>query len=537
MKMSQRLTKLTFLKQVPPAMSCFLGGMLMGMASDPLNAWFLAWIALIPLWIWLLQQPQFHISQLLPACTFAVGYYGVTLFWITGIHPMTWMGVPWVNSLLIAIFCWLFLIVWGSIFVFMWSLAMMLVTRSLSHPLSRVLLGVAFWCAIETLISYTPLHWPTFALTQSPYNLPILQWLSLSGTTTVTAAIVAVNGLLAEAIRLRRSALSSGLIQLAIALFAGLHLIGWLVYLQPLETPQENALRVGIIQGNVPNTIKLAPEGWRKAREGYTTGYIELAQAGAEVVLTPETALPFQWEQQVCEELPSESNSEACTPRGNSPLYQTIQEENIPVWLGAFGKKEGRSTNSLYSLNGNGETLARFDKVKLVPLGEYIPFENIVGNVVGRLSPLNAQLTSGSADQTFITPWGKAAVGICYESAYAEHFRRQVTRGGAFLLSASNDDHYSEVMPAQHHAQDVMRAIETDRFMVRATNTGYSGIVDSHGNTLWLSELYEYQTHLSTIYLRDSKTLYVRWGNWLNWMLLGLGGAILAKSWLKRLSA
>ena len=520
-KMSQQLTKLTFLKQVAsqPWITCFLAGILMGLASDPLNAWFLAWIALIPLWIWLINQQQFHISQLLPPFTFAVGYYGVTLFWITGVHPMTWMGVPWVSSLLIAIFCWVFLIAWGSLFVLIWSLGMIFVTRSLSHPLSRVLLGVAFWCAIETLISYTPLHWPTFALTQSPYNLPILQWLSLSGTTTVTAAIVAVNGLLAEAIIIShhqtRSRLVSGLTQVAIGLFAGLHLIGWLIYLQPVETPQENAIRVGIIQGNVPNTIKLYPEGWRKALEGYTSGYIELSQAGAEAILTPETALPFQWEQQV---------------RQNSDFYQAILEENVPVWLGAFGKKEGASTNSLYSLNGEGETLARFDKVKLVPLGEYIPFEDILGDVVARLSPLDSQFASGSLEQSFITPWGKAAVGICYESAYGEHFRRQVARGAEFILSASNDDHYSEVMPAQHHAQDIMRAIETDRAMVRATNTGYSAIVDSRGNTLWQSELYEYETHLSTIYRRDSQTLYVRWGNWLNWMLLGLGGVILVKS-------
>lgn len=523
-KMSQQLTKLTFLKQLAtkPWITCFLAGILMGIGSDPFNAWFLAWIALIPLWIWLINQQKFQIRQLLPPLTFAVGYYGVTIFWITGIHPMTWMGVPWLSSLLIAIFCWLFIIAWGSFFVLLWSLGMIFLTRSLSHPLSRVLLGVALWCTVETLVSHTPLHWPTFALTQSPYNLPILQWLSVSGTTTVTAAIVAVNGLLAEAIlrnhRQNRSRFLGGLTQVALGLLVGLHLIGWLLYLQPLETPQENALRVGIIQGNVPNTIKLYPEGWRKALEGYTTGYIELAEAGAEAILTPETALPFQWEEQV---------------RGNSDFYQAILQKNVPVWLGAFGKKEGRSTNSLYSLNGEAETLARFDKVKLVPLGEYIPFENILGNVVDRLSPLDSQFAHGSPDQTFITPWGKAAVGICYESAYGEHFRRQVARGGEFILVPSNDDHYSEAMPAQHHALDVMRAIENDRAMVRATNTGYSAIVDPRGNTLWLSELSEYETHLSTIYRRDTQTLYVRWGNWLNWVLLGLGGVVLVRSKLK----
>jgi apolipoprotein N-acyltransferase len=111
-------------------------------------------------------------------------------------------------------------------------------------------------------------------------------------------------------------------------------------------------------------------------------------------------------------------------------------------------------------------------------LGEYIPFEQALGHLVDRLSPLDAHLIAGRATQLFETPFGRAIVGICYESAFAKHFRRQAAAGGQFILTASNNAHYSETMPAQHHAQDVMRAIETDRWAVRATNTGYSGIVD-----------------------------------------------------------
>ncbi|PSO51525.1 MAG: apolipoprotein N-acyltransferase [Cyanobacteria bacterium SW_9_44_58] len=500
-----------------PWITCFLAGVSMGIACDPINAWFLAWIALIPLWVWLIHQQPFHWYQLIPAITFAIGYYGVTLFWITGVHPMTWMGVPWLASLVIAIFCWGCLIVWGTVLVMIWSLAMIFIARKLDHPLQRVLLGVTFWCSLETLWSYTPLHWTTLALTQSPHNLPILQLLSLSGTTTVTAIMAAFNGLLAEAIlnprRKSRFSPSFGLTQGAIALLVIFHLVGWWLYLRPIDTPQNQALRVGIIQGNIPNEIKLYPEGWRKAIAGYTQGYINLAQAGADAVLTPETALPFQWPEQV---------------RQRSEFYQAILEQGVPVWLGAFGTKQGRYTNSLYSITGDGETLSRFDKVKLVPLGEYIPLESVLGKLVDRLSPLDSHLAKGDPDQTFMTPFGQAIVGICYESAYGEHFRRQAAKGGELILSASNDAHYSETMPAQHHAQDIMRAIETDRAMVRATNTGYSAIVDPHGNTLWLSQRNEYQTHLGTIYQRDTKTLYVRWGNWLNWTLAGLSVTIIA---------
>lgn len=83
-------------------------------------------------------------------------------------------------------------------------------------------------------------------------------------------------------------------------------------------------------------------------------------------------------------------------------------------------------------------------------------------------------------------------------------------------------------MPAQHHAQDVMRAIETDRWAVRATNTGYSAIVNPHGRTLWRSGHNTYELHAATIYRRQTQTLYVRWGDWLTPLLLVLS----ALAWL-----
>jgi apolipoprotein N-acyltransferase len=178
----------------------------------------------------------------------------------------------------------------------------------------------------------------------------------------------------------------------------------------------------------------------------------------------------------------------------------------------------------LFTVRGTGETVSRYDKVKLVPLGEYIPFEQFLGRLVNRLSPLDAHLVAGKPAQIFETPFGRAIVGICYESAFPTHFRRQAAAGGQFILTASNNAHYSETMPAQHHAQDVMRAIETDRWAVRATNTGYSGIVDPHGRTLWISGINTYEIHAHTVYRRQTQTLYVRWGDWLTPVLLGGAG-------------
>ena len=84
-------------------------------------------------------------------------------------------------------------------------------------------------------------------------------------------------------------------------------------------------------------------------------------------------------------------------------------------------------------------------------------------------------------------------------------------------------------MSAQHHAQDVARAIESDRWAVRATNTGYSGFVDPNGRTIWLSNVNTYETDQETVYLRDTKTLYVMWGDWLTPLLCITSIVIYAK--------
>src|SRR6476469_10901918 len=182
-------------------------GLLMGLTPAPLNAWPLAWIALVPLWILILQgAPSSLRERLLLGLAWGIGYHGLAVSWITGVHPMTWMGVPWLASLAIALFCWIFLTLWGAVLVATWAGCWgWLVQRAKLSRGVRWLAGVALWIGLEAIWSLGPLWWTSLSYTQSPHNLAILHLGQLSGPSMVTAALVAVNGLIAEAFIERRS--------------------------------------------------------------------------------------------------------------------------------------------------------------------------------------------------------------------------------------------------------------------------------------------------------------------------------------------
>ena len=524
----------------------FFSGILMALTTAPVNAWLLAWVALAPLWVLVVsyQKPKIEEQKqkflflpsflkihplhplqnplpnfILPSL-WGIGYHGLALSWIMGIHPMTWLGVPWWPSLAIALFCWAFITLWGAALVAVWAWLFAIAISKISGtgilPVIRVLIGTALWCALESIWSTGSLWWTSLSYTQSPHNLAILHLGQLSGPSAVTAAIVAVNGLIAEAWlkgrsqkqEVRRKKWIPYILPASLCLV--LHIAGWSLYNRPLNQEAATALKIGIIQGNIPNEIKFDSGGWGRALEGYTTGYKQLADRKVDAVLIPETALPFIWTNEY--------------QRSTLSFYQAILDRGVVAWVGGFGQQENSITNSLLAIDRTGEIIGRYDKLKLVPLGEYIPFYEILGGIINRLSPLDAHLVPGNSKQLFDTPFGRAIVGICYDSAFAENFRYQAAHGGEFMITASNNAHYKPPMLAHHHALDVMRAIETDRWAAIATNTGYSAFVNPRGETVWKSRINTYEVRDATIYRRQTRTLYVRWGDWLTPVLLVLAG-------------
>ncbi|MGB3491726.1 MAG: apolipoprotein N-acyltransferase [Elainellaceae cyanobacterium] len=559
-----------------------VSGIAMALSVEPVAAWPLAWVAIAPLWVLIMGYGSRQSSlwdALRLGALWSIGYYGLMLSWVTGLHPLTWMGVPWLASVAIALLCWGAGTLYCTAWTLLWLGTFRVLTtfqEKLNRPFNfsaqasqgygylspgstltqvlwrssqRVLLGAALWCGMDWLWRNSFLYWPSLALTQSPHNLVILHLSQWAGPDAVAIAIIAVNGFLAESwIGWHRASMPSSTPSaqslahrtaalcgaIALILFISLHGLGAIRFasdgsaelsgeksalatLSESSSPIPNPLSIGMIQGNVPTRIKLYEEGLRRAFQGYTDGYETLVDQGVDAVLTPEGAFPIIWNDPI---------------QTRTPLYRAVRDRHIPLWLGTFFPEGRDFTQSLISLNRDAEVVGRYSKVKLVPFGEYIPFEPILGAIVARLSPLDAYMIPGKAGQRFDTPFGLAIVGICYESAFPQIFRQQAQAGGEFILTASNNDPYGTAMMAQHHAQDVMRAIETDRWAVRATNTGYSGVVDHHGRTLWRSQPHIYQLHQATIGRRDTLTPYVRWGDWLTPTVLLGAIASLALSWI-----
>ncbi|WP_322877018.1 apolipoprotein N-acyltransferase [Pseudocalidococcus azoricus] len=510
------LLKRVWLSGLGQGVTLFFLGLITGLSLPPWGVWGLAWVGLAPVWFIATVKTEYQDigarfrQGFFAAGCWGLGFYGWGLAWITGLHPLMWMGLSPVQSLAVALGAWVAVTGWGVVLVGAWGGVLAIMTPWRKAWAWELLLGIALWCLLEGIWTRSPLWWTSYALTQSPGNLAILHWGQVSGPNTICALLLLVNGMIAGAWKqLWNHPKPLKLWLLPILGWGIAQGIGWIWLQTPLTPDNQAPLTIGILQGNIPTRIKLTPQGINQALSRYTQGYQALVQQGAEAVLTPEAAIPLVW--------PNPKLTE---------LTQVVGTENVPLWLGIFMPVTNRNnalTQSLITLTGNTAPYSQFNKIKLVPLGEYIP--EFLQGVVSRLSTATSELIPGRLDQQFATPLGPGIIGICFDSAFSYVFRDQAHLGGAWIMTVANNDPYDATMMRQHQAQDILRAIETDRYALRATNTGLSGVTDPHGNTLWLSAYRQEDRYLAHIYRRQTQTLYVRYGDWLTPMLLlCLGG-------------
>jgi apolipoprotein N-acyltransferase len=482
------------------------GSVALGLAAPPTNIWPLAWIALIGLWLCALEvtpRRGFFLGWLL-----GTGYNLILLQWILGVHPLEWMGIPWWPSLGIAVGSWVVASTFEGLTVGLWSMGMAFVAKRCPSPL-RVIFGVGLWLGIHWFWHQGDLAfpWGDLALTQTS-NLWVLQGVNLSGAAGLTGLVIAVNGLCAESIR-AKAWRPAGVAFVIIGLWCGYGLWRLSVF-QETESP----LTLGIVQGNITQQRKWAPGSLNEIIHTYTEGYVALSRQGVSAVIIPETAIPVYWER----------------ARASS-LGTALAQEKTPLFLGAFDQRQDQLSNTLFAIDGKGVVQGTYDKDHLVPLGEQIPYKQVFGLLIQKLSPLKQELADGASNQVFSSPLGRLAAGICYDSAFGVGFRTQVAKGAHWILSVTNDAWFGPSMPAQHHGHEVLRAVETDRWLVRASNTGTSGSIDPTGKTVILTPRDQYRAFVTTIYPRNSRTLYVEWGDWVTPLLVSSAVLIGISTW------
>ena len=369
-------------------------------------------------------------------------------------------------------------------------------------------LVAATWSLFDWVQTWMISGFPWALLGTSQYDQPwVASLAALLGTNGITFFIVAVNTAIAQVVLgQQRNQRRSGALCLLVSM---LLIVSWSAYHRQaltVDQPTGDALRIGIVQGNVGQDIKWN-SGWKQATMQH---YVSLTQklkedtGDLDLILWPETALPFRFD--------DDAHSTYRTA-----IAELAQELTTPLLIGSLGTSRADGQPGLYNrsflFDEQGQLVATGDKVHLVPFGEYLP----LAWLFGYMRQLTAQ--SGAFDpgqEHSVLPLASQRLGlfVCYESIFPTITRELVQKGAGVLINTTNDAWFgTTAAPYQHFAMVVMRAIETGRPVVRAANTGISGAIDADGRNLRATTLGSTDALVVQVKPRQSITPYARFGD------------------------
>jgi len=371
-----------------------------------------------------------------------------------------------------------------------------------------VLVSPVLWVALEYGRANLPdIDFPWALLGASQYlNLPLLQSADLFGVWTLSFLVVAANsavaGLLAWGTKRERQAgLVARLLPPAVTALA--ILAAWGYGAVKLEgPPHAEEIEVAVIQGNVEQDIKWDPAYKQATFDLYAELSREAAGEGLDLIVWPETAAPFFYRME---------------PRYQHKLSELARQVGAAILFGSPGREgEGGGAslrNRAYLVSADGELQGWYDKVHLVPFGEYVPWKRALFFIdqlveaVGEFSPGEGPRLLEIEGRTFGTL-------ICYEIIFPGLVRKNVLQGADFLVNITNDAWFGRTAASrQHFSALALRAVENRRPIVRAANTGISGFVDSRGRILVDSELFNRGHYAAVVAPSEERTLYSRTGD------------------------
>jgi apolipoprotein N-acyltransferase len=207
----------------------------------------------------------------------------------------------------------------------------------------------------------------------------------------------------------------------------------------------------------------------------------------------------------------AESMRQAARQAGVPMLFGSDEYE----WRGTGRTRQvERSFNSAFMLRADGTTGAVYRKMHLVPWGEYVPLKDWLTFVGPLVQAIGRGFDEGN--EATLLPLGAhhVSTAICYEIIYPDLVRRFVREGSELLTTITNDSWFGPTSaPYQHFEQASMRAIEEGRYLVRAANTGVSGIVDPYGRVLERTPIFQPAIVVGDVRLLTSSTVYSRTGD------------------------
>ncbi len=388
----------------------------------------------------------------------------------------------------------------------------------------------AAWTALEYLRAYflSGLPWNLLGAGQVA-NLPLIQISDLTGVYGVGFLLVLVNtAIAAAAVYLRdRSrpgralpARPTGIVPAAVLLTAALVYGGRILRTEDGEPPAD-PLEVTVVQGSIRQEDKwvpgLAPAHFRT--------HLELSEralaGGSDLLIWPESALPYHLEEQ---------------PAVRTRLEELAARSGAHLLIGGDSRDETGNYNSAFLFDPAGGPLRRYDKVHLVPFGEFTPLKSVFP-FLSHVVPHEEDFSPGPGYEVFpLTglpprrgPGVRIGVLICYEDIFPAAARELVRGGANLLVNITNDAWFGRTpAPFQHSAGSVFRAVENRVWLARAANTGYSCVIDPRGRIIGEvtdrsgRALFVPGWTTVPVYPGRGRSFYRRHGDLFSWLCVGL---------------
>lgn len=520
------------------ALGLLLGGALhaLSFAPDPLPQWALsplqictmAWLVTC---IWRAPSGLYAARR---AWFFALGGFVVGLYWLTiSMHFYGYMPLPLAIAALIALSAYLAL--FASLAAWLVHLVKAVTVTSLSTMSWSVLAWAAAWTLAEWLRATLFTGFPWLNTGYAHVDSWFAGWASVLGLYGVTFVTAFVAAAIAALVGMNANHPKRALI--GVVAF-GLVAIGWALCQISWSTPAGTPLVARLVQGNVDQGIKFTPDHLTKIIQEHLRLAATPTPAGTptpQVVVLPETVLAV-FQHQIA-------------PNAWQAWIDVAKRQNSTILMGAalFDIKTGNYTNSVIGIEGNTTvqqlseaTMAqRYDKSHLVPFGEFVPlgfrwFVNLMS------IPLGDFTRGTSTQQPFSVDGQRIAPNICYEDVFGEELLPAVrgtanaNEGATILANFSNLAWFGNSWALRQHWQmSRMRALETSRPILRATNTGATGAIDHRGRDIAQLPPNRIGVLDTTIQGQQGLTPYVRFGNGI---ILSLSALVLVAAWLRRKS-